>query len=134
MEQKNILTSNGGQKVLDENKVDNFFTVLTYTFKEFLHWWFIEMLYWHLRMLGRLSVLIDDNFSISLLLKNFFLPWHRDFSFIGYLFGILIKIIYIPIAIVIYIFTLSIYVLLILLWISLPPATLFFIIRSILNI
>lgn len=134
MEQKNILTSSGGQKILDETKVDNSLVIFTYTLKEFSYWWYVRMLYWHLRMLGRISIIIDDNLSISLLIKNFFLPWHRDFSLIGWTFGILIKIIYLPIAIVTYMLLISIYIVVILLWLLLPPATLVFIIRSIINI
>ena len=134
MEQKNILTSSGGQNILDETKVDNSLVIFTYTLKEFLYWWYVRMLYWHLRMLGRISIIIDDNFSISLLIKNFFLPWHRDFSLIGWTFGILIKLIYLPIAIVTYILLISIYIVVILLWLLLPAATLVFIIRSIINI
>lgn len=134
MEQKNILTSSGGQKILDETKVDNSLVIFAYTLKEFSYWWYVRMLYWHLRMLGRISIIIDDNLSISLLIKNFFLPWHRDFSLIGWTFGILIKLIYLPIAIVTYTLLISIYIVVILLWLLLPPATLVFIIRSIINI
>lgn len=134
MEQKNILTSSGGQKVLDETKVDNSLVIFTYTLKEFSYWWYVRMLYWHLRMLGRISIIVNDNLSISLLIKNFFLPWHRDFSLIGWTFGILIKLIYLPIAILTYILLISIYIVVILLWLLLPAATLIFIIRSIINI
>lgn len=134
MEEKNILTSSGGQKILDETKVDNSLVIFTYTLKEFSYWWYVRMLYWHLRMLGRISIIIDDNLSISLLIKNFFLPWHRDFSLIGWTFGILIKLIYLPIAIVTYTLLISIYIVVILLWLLLPAATLIFIIRSIINI
>lgn len=134
MEQKNILTSSGGQKILDETKVDNSLVIFTYTLKEFSYWWYVRMLYWHLRMLGRISIIVNDNLSISLLIKNFFLPWHRDFSLIGWTFGILIKLIYLPIAILTYILLISIYIVVILLWLLLPAATLIFIIRSIINI
>jgi hypothetical protein len=134
MEQKNILTSSGGQKVLNEDGVDNLLVVFTYAIKDFLYWWYVKMPLWHLRMLARISTLVDDNLSISLLFKNFFLPWHRDFSFIGYTFGILIKVIYLPIAIIGYLFCNVMYLFLILVWLLLPPATLFFILRSILNI
>ncbi len=89
---------------------------------------------WHLRMLARISLIVDDNLSLSLLLKNFFLPWHRDFSVIGYFVGITIKAIYIPIALIAYVLVISIYLGIIVLWMLLPPATIFFIFRSILNI
>ena len=130
----NILTSNGGQKVLNENKVDNLFVIFTYTTREFMYWWYVRMPLWHLRMLARISTFIDDNLSISLLLKNFFIPWHRDFSFIGYIFGILIKLLYLPIAVMAYILVCTLYLVLLLLWFMLPPASVFFILRSIFSI
>ncbi|MGI6423520.1 MAG: hypothetical protein ACOX0X_02820 [Candidatus Dojkabacteria bacterium] len=133
-EEKKILTSRRGQKVLNEEGVDNLFLIFTYTIKDFLYWWYIRMPLWHLRMLARISTFVDDNLSVSLLLKNFFLPWHRDFSFIGYTFGILIKIIYLPIAIIAYILCNLIYLLLIIIWLLLPPVVLIFIITSIFNI
>lgn len=134
MEQTNILTSSGGQKVLNESKVDNLFVIFTYTTKEFMYWWYVRMPLWHLRMLSRISTFIDDNLSISLLLKNFFLPWHRDFTFIGYTFGIIIKLLYLPIAVIAYILICTGYFLMLLLWLMLPPTTVFFILRSIFSI
>ena len=130
MIQKNTLTNNGGQQLLNENSIDSTLSILRYTIREFLNWWYIKMLVWHLRMLERVSVLADDNLSVSLLLKHFFLPWHRDYSFIGYVFGILIKLVYLPFAILTYLLICTIYLLLILSWLLLPPATIFFILRS----
>ncbi|MDX9739406.1 MAG: hypothetical protein RBT33_03570 [Candidatus Dojkabacteria bacterium] len=134
MEQTNILTSSGGQKVLNESKVDNLFVIFTYTTKEFMYWWYVRMPLWHLRMLSRISTFIDDNLSISLLLKNFFLPWHRDFTFIGFTFGIIIKLLYLPIVVIAYILICTGYFLMLLLWLMLPPTTVFFILRSIFSI
>lgn len=131
MTQNNILTSNGGQQVLNESSVDSAFSIAIYATKDFLTWWYIRMSLWHLRMLGRVSTLVNDNMSISLLIRNFFLPWHRDRTFIGYTFGILIKLIYLPVAIIAYIFACIFYLLLFLLWLVLPPATLIFIFNSI---
>lgn len=85
---------------------------------------------WHLRRLGRLSVVIDDQFSITLLIKHFFLPWHRDYSVIGYVFGILMKILYLPIPIAIYFIGMTLYFLVFLGWLVLPIGALVFIIIS----
>lgn len=134
MAQQNILTNSSGQQLLNESSVDNNIEIIGYTFKQFIRWWYTKMSMWHLKMLGRISVLLDDNLSITLLLKNFFLPWHRDFSFIGYVFGILIKILYLPIAISIYLLFCTLYITLILLWFLLPPVTLLFIFKSLLGI
>lgn len=131
MIQNNILTSSGGQQILNESKVDSTLSIASFTIKDFLNWWYVRMSLWHLRMLGRVGVFTDDNLSISLLLKNFFVPWHRDYKIIGYVFGILIKVIYLPIALLGYIFVTFFYLILFLLWLLLPPATLYFIFRSI---
>ena len=134
MTQKNILTSSGGQQILNESKVDSTLRIAIYSVKDFLSWWYIRMSLWHLRMLGRLSTFVDDNMSISLLLKNFFTPWHRDYSFIGFTFGILIKIVYLPVALITYILVCIFYSFLFLVWLLLPPASVFFILRSILTL
>lgn len=134
MTQQNILTSSQGQQLLDESRVDSTLTILKYTVREFLNWWYVKMTVWHLRMLVRISTILDDNLSISLLLKNFFLPWHRDFSFIGYVFGILIKIVFLPIAILIYLLFTLLYFLLICIWLLLPIATVLYIFKSLLGI
>ena len=134
MAQQNILTNSTDQQLLNESGVDNNIEIIGYSFKQFIRWWYAKMSMWHLKMLGRISVLLDDNLSITLLLKNFFLPWHRDFSFIGYVFGILIKILYLPIAISIYFLFCTLYIILILLWFLLPPVTLLFIFKSLLGI
>ena len=134
MTQQNILTTSNGQQLLDESKVDNILTIIKHTFREFLNWWYVKMTVWHLRMLVRVSTVLDDNLSISLLLKNFFLPWHRDFSLIGYVFGILIKVMYLPIAILIYLLFTILYFLLICIWLLLPIVTLGYIFKSLLGI
>ena len=134
MAQQNILTNSTDQQLLNESGVDNNIEIIGYSFKQFIRWWYAKMSMWHLKMLGRISILLDDNLSISLLLKNFFLPWHRDFSFIGYVFGILIKILYLPIAISIFLLFCTLYIALILLWFLLPPVTLLFIFKSLLGI
>lgn len=134
MAQQNILTNTGGQQLLNESSIDSNIVIVGYTLRQFIRWWYAKMSIWHLKMLGRISVFLDDNLSITLLLRNFFLPWHRDFSFIGYVFGILIKVLYLPIAIGIYIFFCIIYIALILVWLLLPPVTLLFIFKSLLGI
>lgn len=130
MEAKNTLADSSGQQLLNEIKIDSYLSIFFFTFQDFLRWWYIKMPIWHLRRLGRLGVVVDDQFSISLLIKNFFLPWHRDYSLIGYVFGILMKILYLPIAITIYLLCMLIYFTLFLFWLILPVGALVFVIIS----
>ncbi len=134
MIKQNVLINAQGQQLLNESRVDSDILIVLYSFKKFAKWWYTRMSIWHLKMLMRISVFLDDNLSITLLLKNFFLPWHRDFSLVGYVFGILIKILYLPIAICIYLTLCVMYILLILIWFLLPPTTLLFIFKSLLGL
>lgn len=88
---------------------------------------------WHLRELNRISIVVDDQLSLSFLLKTFFVPWHRDYTFMGITFGIVMRIIYIPIALVIYLTMVLLYLGIILIWLILPIATITFIITSIIK-
>jgi hypothetical protein len=133
MEAKNALIDNSGQQSLSEIKIDSYISIFFFTIQDFLNWWYVKMPIWHLRRLTRLSVVIDDQFSISLLLKNFFLPWHRDNSMIGYLFGIIMKLLYLPIGIFIYLLCMGLYLLFFLFWLLLPIGSLVFIILSFFN-
>lgn len=130
MEAKNTLVDSSGQQSLNEIKIDSYLAIFLFTIQDFLRWWYVKMPIWHLRRLARLSVVVDDQFSISLLVKNFFLPWHRDYSVIGYIFGIVMKILFLPIGTSIYLLTMSIYLLIFLSWLLLPIGALVFVIIS----
>ncbi|MGI6484502.1 MAG: hypothetical protein ACOX0R_02685 [Candidatus Dojkabacteria bacterium] len=130
MEQKNLL-KNTGQQLIDTDRTDSYLQILVYYIQDFLNWWYVKMSVRHLKILGRLSTIVDDNLSISLLFKNFFTPWHRDRTIIGYFFGIFIKLLYLPIALVIYMSIIFLYMTFILIWLILPIVTIVFIITSI---
>ena len=130
MEAKNTLVDSSGQQLLNEIKIDSYLNIFLFTFQDFLRWWYIKMPIWHLRRLGRLSVVVDDQFSITLLLRHFFLPWHRDYSLIGYVFGILMKLLYLPVAIAIYLLCMTSYLIVFLFWLILPVGALVFVIIS----
>lgn len=133
MEAKNRVTDNSGQQMLTGTNVDSYAMILLYSFNDFLRWWYVKMPIWHLRELNRIGKVIDDQLSLSFLLKTFFVPWHRDYSFMGILFGIAMRLIYIPIAASIYLVSVTIYILIITVWLLLPIATITFIITSLLK-
>jgi len=130
MESKNLIIDNSGQQLLNETKVNSYFEIFINFIRDFLNWWYIQMPIWHLRTLKRLVIVLDDNLSFSLLLKNFFLPWHRDKNILGYMVGIVSKLFYLPIALSIICIAIITYMIFIFFWILLPPSTLVFIIRS----
>jgi hypothetical protein len=131
MESKNLLLDNSGQQLLNETKVNSYFEISLIFLNDFLKWWYIQMPIWHLRTIKRIIIVLDDNLSFSLLLRNFFLPWHRDRNILGYFVGITSKLIYLPIALIIILTLTLTYVIFLIFWILLPPSTIIFIIRSI---
>lgn len=98
-------------------------TLILYTIKDFFNWWFLKMPLWHILTLRRILLVIDDQFSISLLLKTFFVPWHRDHHAVGYFMGITMRILYLPIAITVYLITLLGGLIFILFWVLIPLVT-----------
>lgn len=133
MDTNKTVTDNTGQQLLAETKIDSYLMIAIYTIQDFLKWWYVKMSMWHLRKLKRFSIVLNDQLSISLLLKHFFLPWRRDASLIGYVFGILIKLLFLPITISIYIVSMLIYIIIIFGWLILPVGTLTFILISIIK-
>lgn len=133
MDTTKTVTDNTGQQLLTETKVDSYLMIAIYTFQDFLKWWYVKMPIWHLRKLKRFSLVINDLFSITLLLRNFFLPWRRDPSLIGYFFGIVMKLFILPIGIVIYLLVMLCYLIVILAWLLLPIGTLTFILISLIS-
>jgi len=125
------IQNNPGSQLIRFDKTDSFFQIFIFFFQDFLNWWYVKMPVRHLRILARLSVIVDDNLSISLLLKNIFVPWHRDYSMIGYFFGFFIKLFYLPVACAIYLTAMIFYIAIILIWFILPVATIVFTVTSI---
>lgn len=109
---------------------DNLFVVLSFTVKDFLDWWFVQMPIVYLNYLRRLSTLLNDQLSISLLLRTFFTPWHRDSKPVGYFMGIVMRIIYLPIALMIYFSVVISSTLGVFLWIAMPMIALILILLT----
>jgi hypothetical protein len=133
MKSQTTINNQTGQQLLTDTQTDPYPQIAIYSIQDFLKWWYVKMLIWHLRKFKRVIIVVDDQLSISLLAKNFFVPWHRDRSAIGYVFGIVMKIIYLPIALTIFLLTMGIYLGIIGIWLILPIGTLVFIITSIIT-
>ncbi len=120
MEPRNILVNSSGQQSLNELRIDSYLSIAIFSLQDFLRWWYIKMPIWHLQRIVRISTVVDDQLSITLLIRNFFLPWHRDYSMIGYVFGILIKLLYLPITFIIYLLTMILSIIVLIIWLVLP--------------
>lgn len=112
----------------DLGKYNSIIKLSLFHFYDFFDWWYVRMPILYMLQFRRILVVLNDQLSISLLFRTFFVPWHRDSKPIGYLMGIVMRILYLPIALTIYIFTAVISMLLFLFWIFLPMLTIIFII------
>lgn len=104
--------------------------LILFTIKDLLYWWYLQMPYYYLISLKRLLLVADDKLSLSALLKTFFVPWKRDYSALGHVMGIIIRIIYLPIGTIVFLFILFSYLLFIAAWLALPVVTVFFIVTT----
>ena len=120
MKNNPIFTDTTGQQIIKEVEPDSYIEIFWYSVRDFFSWWYIEMPIKYLRTWVRVMVILNDQLSITLLIKNFFLPWMRHNSFAGYFFAIAIKAIYIPIAICAFLLGSSLYFAFIICWILIP--------------
>jgi hypothetical protein len=105
-------------------------SLLLENIKDFFYWWYIQMPLYYLLSIRRINIVLVDFFSIKLLIRNFFTPWQRKYTPQNIFIGVTMKIIYLPIAIIIYVVTTAITYLLFLLWILLPLLTLIFLVLT----
>ncbi len=87
---------------------------------DFFDWWYIKMPIQLFKYAKRITSVSEDQLSLTLLLKTFFTPWHRDNKLVGYFMGMMMRILYIPIALFIQIIVVFLSYSVILLWILLP--------------
>lgn len=86
----------------------------------FIKWWYRETPVWIMRLFKRVALICDDTFSISLLVKTFFVPWHRDYSITGRVIGIITRLVYLPVVLLITAVLLSLVIAFLIFWISTP--------------
>jgi hypothetical protein len=104
--------------------------LVAFSVRDFFTWWYLQMPVWYVLSLRRIATVIDDQFSISLLLRTFLVPWHRDHSFPGYLIGILVRLLYLPIAVSILLIAVGAYLAFILFWFLIPITAIVMILLS----
>lgn len=97
---------------------------------DFFEWWYIKMPILLFKYAARFTTIVADQTSFILLLRTFFVPWHRDNKPIGYAMGIAMRILYLPIAFIIYLCSLLLAYGGLFLWLLLPIITLIMILLT----
>jgi hypothetical protein len=105
-------------------------SLLLENIKDFFYWWYIQMPLYYLLSIKRINIVLVDLFSLKLLIRNFFTPWQRKYTPQNIFLGITMKIIYLPIAIIIYSVISVTTFILFLLWILLPLLTILFLVLT----
>jgi hypothetical protein len=100
---------------------------------DFISWWYRNIPLWILRLFKRVALICDDSFSISLLIRTFFVPWHRDYSITGRIVGIIVRLVYLPIVLFITAILLSIVLVFLIIWTTLPIIFIYTIVNTIQN-
>lgn len=98
--------------------------------KDFFYWWYIQMPVYYLLTLRRTHFVLIDKLSISLLYRNFFTPWQRSYTTLNLLIGVFIKLVYLPIAVIIYTIVITGFASFFVVWLILPLLTLILLVLS----
>ena len=110
----------------DLSSTHNILSYISFSIKDLLYWWYIQMPIFYIQKLSRVSTVVSDQLSLSILIRHFFLPWKRHRAAVGYFIGITTKLLYLPIAISIYLASMLTFLGLILLWVFIPLMAVFF--------
>lgn len=118
-----ILTNKYSSQIFDELESTSVYKLIFNEVKALVYWWYVTMPVWYVLSLRRILTIIDDQYSISLLLSHFFTPWHRDFTFVGYFIGVIMKLLFLPVGFFVIVTTLGLYLLFLVFWFAIPIIT-----------
>jgi hypothetical protein len=89
--------------------------------RSFFAWWYGDVPLSIFALLRRTLVVVNDSTSFGLIVRGFFRPWKNDYNIAGWLVGIVIKLVYIPLAGIFLLLTILFYLALLLLQLSIMP-------------
>jgi|SRR5581483_11141812 len=101
-----------------------------YRIGDFFHHWYVD----GSRAIGDQCMLslagADESFAIAITLRHFFEPLYKDYSAVGRVLGVIFRTGRIIVGSVVYLFIIVFFAIVYAVWLAIPPAILFFIIRS----
>ena len=98
----------------------NFFQIVKLYLIDFFNWWYIQMPIYIWAYSRRIVEVVEDRFSIIILIRTFDSPWKKDYSFVGFFMGIILRLLYLPIALSVLLTVTIASILTLILWILLP--------------
>ena len=89
--------------------------------RSFFGWWYGDIPLTIFSLLRRTIIVINDVTSFSLIVRGFFRPWKNDYNIAGWLVGIFIKTLYIPIISSLFIIAILLFVAILLVQLAILP-------------
>lgn len=87
----------------------------------FFAWWYGDIPLILFAKLQRTLVVINDITSFGVILKGFFRPWKNDYNIAGWLVGMVIKTVYLPIIATLFVLTVLLFLIALLVQLSILP-------------
>lgn len=91
------------------------------SFRSFFGWWYGDLPLTILALLKRTLIILNDTTSFSIVLFGLFSPWKNDYNIAGWLVGLTIKLIYLPIILTLFVTLVILFISLLLLQLAILP-------------
>ncbi len=89
--------------------------------RSFFAWWYGDIPLAMFALLRRSIVIVNDMTSFGIIVKGFFRPWKNDYNIAGWLVGIVIKTVYLPIALSLFVIVFAVFIALLLIQLAILP-------------
>lgn len=66
--------------------------------QDFILWWYVDIPTYLLGILKRINIVLLDSTSLPIILKGYLKPWRNDYNIAGWVVGMFLKTVYIPVA------------------------------------
>lgn len=90
-------------------------------FRSFFGWWYGDIPLALFALLRRVFQVFNDTTSFGVILRGYFRPWKNDYNIAGWLVGMVIKTIYLPLSGSLFILILGLFFALLLLQLAVLP-------------
>ncbi len=106
---------------LKEPTIFDYFSAALESFRSFFGWWYGDLPLTIIALLKRTLVVLNDTTSFSVVLLGLFSPWKNDYNIAGWVVGLFIKLIYLPLILILFLFVVALFIALLLVQLAILP-------------
>ena len=66
--------------------------------QDFVLWWYVDIPSYLLGIFKRVNIVLLDSTSLPIIVKGYLKPWRNDYNIAGWVVGMFLKTVYIPVA------------------------------------